>query len=134
MKVKNHPGTSRAGSPATHNPLPTTNEDANNTTSHAANPSHTQTSHSHFLSPATSTQIWTRSAVRAAQQQKLNEPPASTRNSAKQPAHTHTLGKIVKPIPVRPMSSSSSSSSTHSSKLSAKFLHGNLFHLDARDG
>ncbi len=40
------------------------------------------------------------------------------------------LGKIVKPIPVRPMSSSSSSSSTHSSQFSSNFhsksTHGHL--------
>ena len=67
--------------------------------------------------------IWTRSAAfRAAQQHKLAHDTAHSCHPGKHRQahqhHQHVLGKIVKPIPVRPMSSSSSSSSNHSSSLS----------------
>ena len=97
----------------------------------------------HSLSPSFPTQIQTRSA---AKQQKQNSTTTAagatstvtttnnitTLSSFKRHHHhhphqhhstQHTLGKIVKPIPVRPVSTSSSSSSTHSSSFGAAVAH-----------
>lgn len=130
MKIKNQHGTSRSGSPAIHTlAVNNLNEDSQNSHQNWSNSSLTSTSNSQFMTPTVSTQIWTRSAVRAAQQQKLND--SSCHKHYKHHGHTqHAIGKIVKPIPVRPMSSSSSSSSTHSSQFNAKSIHSNLSNLE----
>ena len=91
--------------------------------SNQANETYSNSTQQSSSSNNNSSQIWTRSAVRAAQQQqqRLNE------TCARHKHHGHALGKIVKPIPVRPMSSSSSSSSTHSSHFNhVKSIHSNL--------
>lgn len=121
MKIKNQSGTGRSDSPSSAN-------NSANRSSIILNSTHNQGSHSQFLTPSTSTQIWTRSAVRAAQQQKINDSFFCNRHS-KNHGHTHILGKIVKPIPVRPMSSSSSSS-THSSQFNTKHMHSNISNLE----
>ena len=72
----------------------------------AANPSMDD---EHSASP---NQILTRSAAVRAQLSKSLKPSEPHRRHSH---HQHVIGKIVKPIPVRPVSSSSSSSSTHSS-------------------
>lgn len=121
MKVKSHStALSRPESPADPEYSLTTGNATSNLNSNAQ-----------LMSPviSNSSQIWTRSAVRAAQLQKLNEISPCHKHHKHGHAQ-HVIGKIVKPIPVRPMSSSSSSSSTHSSQLSSNFhaksVHSNL--------
>lgn len=132
MKIKNH-HTSRSGSPAHYT----------SSTSHLGNEESTSndqtSSNTRMMTPSSQqTQILTRSAVRAAQQQqqKLNDTPLCHKHHKHHGTAQHAIGKIVKPIPVRPMSSSSSSSSTHSSQFSSNFLtksiHSNLSTLGAR--
>jgi hypothetical protein len=125
MKIKLQTGTSRSGSPALHASL---NQNDDNEI-----PSQTQNEQS---SSNNNPQIWTRSAVRAAQEKKLLDNSVCHKHHKHhgQGYNQHTIGKIVKPIPVRPMSSSSSSSSTHSSQFSnnvhIKSIHNNLSSLE----
>lgn len=106
MKIKTH---------HTNNSTACSQADDSSNSTHVATGAHNSSSNN-------SSQIWTRSAVRAAQQQQR-----LTETCSKHKHYGHVIGKIVKPIPVRPMSSSSSSSSTHSSHFShVKSIHSNL--------
>lgn len=131
MKIKNQPGMSRSGSPAVNSlPLTNLNDDSHSASNHASYSNLTGSANSQLMtSTSNSTQIWTRSAVRAAQQQKLNDSSLCHKHHKHHGQNQHVIGKIVKPIPVRPMSSSSSSSSTHSSQFNAKSIHSNLSNL-----
>ena len=109
MKVKQVPGPSRSESPGQS---PSQFDESPQQTRPLSSTSNN----------SSGTYIWTRSAaVRAAQQHKQAHDIAQSCHPGKHRPHQHhqhVLGKIVKPIPVRPMSSSSSSSSNHSSSLS----------------
>lgn len=138
MKVKSHQtsSTSRSESPAVYSQqIASSDQDTQNSNTNPNNWSDSTDllmSPGHFVTPTNlnSSQIWTRSAVRAAQLQKQNDISPCHRQHKHHGQSQHALGKIVKPIPVRPMSSSSSSSSTHSSQFSSNFhsksMHSNL--------